>query len=283
MLNSLSSSEAATAGQAPARWIPAAYLRSGRFPHALLLESADSETALSVAKEIAKAALCTGEVRPCGLCRDCLKAERGSHPDILCYGGGGGARTFHIDTVREIRREAYVRPNEAERKALILRDVQEMSPQAQNALLKILEEPPKGVLFLLTCGNKAALLETVLSRVQALSLAEASAERFAPETVQLLCDLTTGSELAALTALVPYERNREDLRALLLQLRQLVCALLSQKPGLPEDARSLRDAFTNAQLLHVADVLDELAAGLDGNVSGLLLCTALCSKIRQGS
>ena len=149
----------------------AAYLRGGRLPHAVLLEGARGSGRTHFAYQIAAGVLCTGEGnKPCGVCRHCKKAEKRIHPDISQYGGEGGARSFHIDTVRDIRREAFVQPNEAEAKVLLLLSVQDMSVQAQNALLKIIEEPPGGVFFILTCENKAALLETILSRVAVIEL-----------------------------------------------------------------------------------------------------------------
>ena len=71
-----------------------------------------------------------------------------------------------------MREDAWVKPNEAPRKVYILCEAQYMTSWAQKALLKLLEEPPAGVLFLLTCDNRSKLLETVQSRVVALSLME---------------------------------------------------------------------------------------------------------------
>lgn len=78
----------------------------------------------------------------------------GGHPDIEEAGGDGGVRSFHIEEVRRLRDTAYVLPNEAAYRVLILSEAQNMTEQAQNALLKILEEPPRHVIFLLTCENR---------------------------------------------------------------------------------------------------------------------------------
>jgi len=148
----------------------AAYLSGGRFPHAILLEGPAGCGKYTFARIVAAAILCAGENRPCGECPHCRKVEKDIHPDVPVYRGEGGSRSFHIEVVRQIRQEAYVRPNEAESKVLILRDIHTMTPQAQNALLKMIEEPPRGVHFLCTCENKSALLPTVLSRVALISL-----------------------------------------------------------------------------------------------------------------
>ena len=88
------------------------------------------------------------------------------HPDIAVYGGKGGSRSFHVEEVRQIRDSAAVMPNEAQAKVYILDGADHMTEQAQNALLKVLEEPPSYVIFLLTCGAASSLLPTVRSRAQ---------------------------------------------------------------------------------------------------------------------
>lgn len=139
--------------------------KGGRLPHAVLLEGESGAGKKTFARLIAAAAVCSGEERPCGVCRHCAKAMEGVHPDIRLIDGGESAKNLNVDAIREIRSSASVRPNEAERKVYILADAQNMTVQAQNALLKVLEEPPKGVVFVLTCENRSALLETILSRV----------------------------------------------------------------------------------------------------------------------
>ncbi len=135
--------------------------------HAMILEGPDPEANLALAKKLAQQAVCTaGGRRPCGVCRDCVKAAGGSHPDIAVYGGKGGSRSFHVEEVRQIRDSAAVMPNEAQAKVYILDGADHMTEQAQNALLKVLEEPPSYVIFLLTCGAASSLLPTVRSRAQ---------------------------------------------------------------------------------------------------------------------
>ena len=100
----------------------------------------------------------------------CQKAEKGYHPDIFEYKPKGGARSFHVDTVRNVINDVYVAPNEADYKVYILCNAHFMNESAQNALLKVLEEPPSYAVFILTVENKSAMLETVLSRSVVLSL-----------------------------------------------------------------------------------------------------------------
>ena len=145
-------------------------LENGRFPHALIIEGEEGLGKKTLARDLACALVCRGDNKPCGECTQCKKAISGIHPDISEYIPSGTANSFHVDTVRNIIGDAYIRPNEAEYKVYILANAHCMNQNAQNALLKILEEPPKYVVFILTCESKSALLSTVLSRSVCVTL-----------------------------------------------------------------------------------------------------------------
>ena len=123
--------------------------------------------------------VCRGNDKPCGECSQCKKAIGAIHPDISECIPAGTANSFHVDTVRNIINDAYVQPNEADYKIYILANAHCMNQNAQNALLKILEEPPKYVVFILTTNSKSALLSTVLSRSVCVSLEGVDIERAA--------------------------------------------------------------------------------------------------------
>lgn len=164
-------------------------IAAGRFPHALLIEGPAGCGKKTLARMVARAAVCEADERPCGVCNACRKAAAGIHPDIEeVVGGTANSNAFSIDRVRELRDGAYVLPNEAPARVLILCDAQTMTPQAQNALLKILEEPPRHLVFILTCENRAQMLATIRSRVQAVSLGGVEWEQAAPYLREKLPD-----------------------------------------------------------------------------------------------
>ncbi len=146
-------------------------LSSGRLPHAIVLEGESGLGKRTLARELAQAIVCRAdEEQPCGKCTQCIKAEKSLHPDIFEYSAPGGARSFHIDVVRDVVNHVYMSPNEAEYKIYILGNAHCMNENAQNAILKVLEEPPAYAVFILTVQSRSMLLPTVLSRSVVLSV-----------------------------------------------------------------------------------------------------------------
>ncbi len=138
--------------------------------HAYILLSPSAEERERTALRLAAAALCSAQGQvPCGLCRDCRKLREGIHPDLIRVSRAGDdkgkkKREITVDQIRALAADAVVLPNEAERKVYLIEDADTMNVPAQNAALKLLEEPPRGVIFLLCAANAEALLETVRSR-----------------------------------------------------------------------------------------------------------------------
>lgn len=138
--------------------------------HAYILSGPAGSGKRTLAGLLAAALVCDrrGGALPCLSCAGCRKAEGGIHPDIVRVGDDG--KDISVAQVRALRADAYIRPNEAERKVYILENAQTMNASAQNAMLKLLEEGPAYAVFLLLAENGGGLLQTVRSRCEELAL-----------------------------------------------------------------------------------------------------------------
>lgn len=111
-----------------------------------------------------------GDVTPCGKCHSCIQAANGNHPDIIFLQHEKPA-TITVGDVREqLVGDAQIRPYNGRYKIYIISDAEKMNAQAQNAILKTIEEPPDYVIILLLTANENALLDTIRSRCVTLSL-----------------------------------------------------------------------------------------------------------------
>jgi len=125
----------------------------------------------------------------CGTCPSCSKALSGFHPDIRFYPVVEPANTIGIDDVRELSQEAQYRPFEGSWRVFIIDRAERMTPEAQNALLKTLEEPPETSHLVLVTGYPQRLLSTIRSRCQLINFRPLRREEIA-NFLQQRCDLS---------------------------------------------------------------------------------------------
>ncbi|MBQ7383692.1 MAG: hypothetical protein IJV72_02760 [Clostridia bacterium] len=145
---------------------------NGSLAHAYIIEGVKGSGKHSLARFSAAALSCEkkNDVNlpfPCSECPSCRKILRGLSPDVITVGCDGKA-TMGVDSVRFLREDVYVVPNELEYKVYIIEDADRMTVQAQNAFLLTLEEPPSYAVFFLLCENAGVLLETIRSRAPIL-------------------------------------------------------------------------------------------------------------------
>jgi len=158
--------------------------------HAYLIVSDSNEERVQMAVSLAQQMLCEGEgSRPCGHCRHCRKVLAGIHPDVIFTererdDKGNLKREYSVQSMRDMVKDAWIRPNEAERKVYIVPDAQTMSVGAQNTILKLLEEPPGNACFILCSSNASVLLDTVRSRCVERSGKARAEESFDGDTLQ---------------------------------------------------------------------------------------------------
>ncbi len=151
---------------------------AGGFFHALII-SGDDEAALSAASaEISAAIVCSAAEKPCRICQNCKKAFAHQHPDIIITSLPGDRSEITVGQIRDIVSTAEILPNDADNKVYIIENADKTNPSAQNALLKVLEEPPRFVYFILLTSNPGALLPTVRSRCALLRLISESEGTF---------------------------------------------------------------------------------------------------------
>lgn len=141
-------------------------IKQNNFPNALLVLSPDSETNKQFVKEIALSFFCNSH-NFCSVCEGCIKTEKGTNPDLLIY---PKEKTFQVTDAKEIVDSAIMAPMIFKNKIYVINDIDISTIAAQNKILKVLEEPPASVKFILTATNETKVLQTIMSRCVKVSL-----------------------------------------------------------------------------------------------------------------
>ena len=141
----------------------------GRISHFYLISGPAGSGKRTLARLLAAAILCKGDRKPCMNCTPCRKVNSGSHPDFITI-DDPEKKTVPVDLIRQARADIFIQPNEADRKIYLFPRAQDMGIPSQNALLKVLEEPPAYGVFILLTDNPEKLLPTVRSRCTELAL-----------------------------------------------------------------------------------------------------------------
>lgn len=260
----------------------------GRIPHAIVIESKNREASLEAAKYLSMYVVCTGDNKPCKVCEQCHKAENKGHADISYPRPENKSKTYSIKQMRSIIKDAYIRPNEADAKVYVFEDADNrLTDIAQNSFLKLLEEPPQNVYFILLCDSAQKLLVTILSRCTVVRLkndvkiSEKPLE-YAGKIVKGIISSREYDLLLALNVLADKENADETLSTVRMILRDGLAVSVGTKAVLNEKlGKELASRFTKGKIIEMIELTDDSAIKIKQNININLLTTWLCGEYRR--
>lgn len=248
-------------------------------PHAVIFEGNNS---VELSKYFAKTAVCDStSQRPCGVCNNCIKADKGVHPDIIELNPEGAQKNYKVKFVRDIKNDAFVLPNEAKAKVYIFNEVDNISEKSQNVLLKVLEEPPKSVLFVLNCFKKTNLLDTIISR-STVFICDSDDTVLSDEALSTIETAVVKSEFELLKILNSYSAKKE---VFIEKLDDLAVALrfLYREKLADTNSKDLEflDSLTVNRILKAIDITIEAKKSLLSNKAIKILVPKTCIKLKN--
>ncbi len=162
-----------------------AALSKGRIGHAYLFSGPRGVGKTTTARLLAMAVNCERDERPCGECESCLLVRGGSHPDVTEL---DAASNNSVEDIRDLREKVYLSSIRGGRRVWILDEAHMLSKSASNALLKTLEEPPEGLVFVLATTEPEKLPPTILSRTQHFRFRRLSEAEIASKLAKLTAE-----------------------------------------------------------------------------------------------
>lgn len=254
-----------------ARHIAAAAQR-GALSHAVILSGSGEKE--NCGRYVAAAMMCQNEKRPCLTCRDCRKVMEGIHPDLIIV-REEDRKELAAETVRQIRQDAYIRPNEAGRKVYMFPTAGQLNEKDQNILLKIVEEGPAYAAFIFCTESSQMLLPTIRSRCTEY-VSPAQGEEWSEGTQEWIRQLCEGGGTAIPAYLVELENRkigREPLKKMLQQTWAAFAEAQLQSRGKSPDgtaasraAEELCRRFSRRQLEKMTELLAQYSAECNYNV-----------------
>ncbi|PIE63318.1 MAG: DNA polymerase III subunit delta' [Desulfobacter postgatei] len=212
-------------------------VQTDRIPNALLFHGPRGTGKNKAALFFAQAANCHSDNgRPCNICTSCRKISAEMHPDMIFLAPADNKKMITISQIRDMGSIIASRANEAAFRMVCIRHADLMNPQAQNALLKMLEEPPERTFFILTAEQAAPLLPTILSRCRRIdfqALSDHDIKKILctqygldPETAYIVSK-TAGSDIDLALRLSGLDNGQSDWKMLRPWLIKQICGFLT--------------------------------------------------------
>lgn len=267
-------------------------VKQNRVPHGIVLESKQPHLINTYISILCKWAVCTGDIKPCNdqnLCLQCHKVASGTHPDIYTAQVSGKTEVVNVEEIRKICSDVYIKPNEANVKVYIIPNADKMQHQAQNAFLKVLEEPPQNILFILCCTNSGQLLGTIRSRVIVYNLDNSDfnitdTEEAVAIAEKIAIALTKNKGYDLLCAVGELGNNRALAKSVIEQLTILIsnavkCRVTGAKCS--NVHQILLDNIETVNLMNMINTLDTANQRLKSNINTNLFTAWLCAELRR--
>ena len=264
--------------------------QSGRLPHAVIIESKSQEQSKNLALLLSAYAVCEGEGKPCGVCRQCRNALSNAHADIKWLEPDKKSKSgiYSIEQIRGLAVDAQVRPNDADAKVYIFEEADKRFPEVQqNSFLKLLEEPPQRIYFILLVKSAKALLATIRSRCTVIRTGgeEAISDEAAQSAAEIVRGILSPKEydlMLALRALTDKTQQAGILLAVKKHLRDALVMLSGGEiQGDRELARKLASKLTRKKIIEMLELSDSCDYRLKQNSNINLLTTWLCGEYRR--
>lgn len=226
-------------------------IKRNHITHSYLMVGIQGIGKKMIAKEYAKAILCLNEDKPCNDCKSCIEFNTDNNPDFLCVEPEGNS--IKIEQVRKLQKQIQEKPVVSNRKVYIIDDADLMTKEAQNCLLKTLEEPPEFASIILIGTNENSFLTTIKSRCMILHfnrLEDVEVKKYLEQNydekniTQGMLDIASGSIGRAI--------NLKDKQEQYEKIEQLINSL---------DKKDLIDIVKSAEILYkskddINDMLD---------------------------